>query len=178
MPTADELRSVGGVPRVRTAVRLSLERADGSGSMVVERRLERRPRGTIAEMLSIDGAECGDLAAALGAPARSIELAAVMLHRVPHIRFDEANDLARALAEVTGLRPLQHLGQRSRRVQEYLRSTLPRKLRKEQEAEAVRFSDGAKRLRKHLTDNNFSTLAADVPTKSLSRISHGTCDAA
>jgi hypothetical protein len=164
MPTAEELRSVGGVPRVRTAVRLTLERADGSGLVVVERRLERRARGAIAEMLSVDGADCEDLAAALGVPARSIELAAVMLHRVPHIRFDEPNDLARALAEVTGLRPLQHLGQRSRRVQEHLRSILPRKLRKEQEAEATRFSDGAARLRKHLTDNDFPALAADVPS--------------
>ena len=108
IPSVEQLETLGDTPKVDTWARLTFRDPDSDEVRVVCRRLVVGPRGKIG--MAVDGL------AELGLTDLAIEVGTLMPGIAAHMRFDERSTFATAVATLTGLKPLEDLGRRSKRV--------------------------------------------------------------
>lgn len=114
IPSFGELEALGERPRIDTWAQLTFH-AEGSDDIcVVRRALRVSERGRIS--MSETGLED------LGLPEVAIEAGTLMPGIAAHMRLDEKTTFAQAVAQLTGLKPLEDLGRRSARVVKRLRA--------------------------------------------------------
>lgn len=114
IPSGAELEALGDQPKIDTWAQLTFH-AEGSNDIcVVRRALTVSERGKIS--MYVNGLED------LGLPDAAIEAGTLMPGIAAHMRFDEKTTFAQAVAQLTGLKPLEDLGRRSRRVIKRLRT--------------------------------------------------------
>ena len=114
LPSADDLATLNDKPRLDTRVQLTFMREDTGELHHVSRRLEVKGKKLAAP---VEGLR------ALGLPALAIEAGTLIPGVAAHMRFDEKTDFAQAVSQLTGLKPLQELGQRTHRLVNRLRKT-------------------------------------------------------
>ena len=114
LPSADDLAALNDKPRLDTRVQLTFMREDTGELRNVSRWLEVKGKKLAAP---VEGLR------ALGLPALAIEAGTLMPGVAAHMRFDEKTDFAQAVSQLTGLKPLQELGQRTHRLINRLRKT-------------------------------------------------------
>ena len=114
IPAGEDLVRLGDRPRLDTSVRLTFRRESDGEIRHVTRRLRMSGRKLGAPVEGLD---------ALGLSALAIEAGTLMPGVAAQMRFDERTDLAQAVSQLTGLKPLQELGQRSVRLVNRLRKT-------------------------------------------------------
>lgn len=107
LPTAADLVTLQEKPACDTWVELTLREHSGQ-EVVVRRELKRSTKGA----LSVQSAGLEQL----GLPQWAIEAGTLMPAIAATMRFDEKTTFADAIAQLTGLRPLQDLGKRSERL--------------------------------------------------------------
>lgn len=114
IPSGGELEALGDRPRIDTWAQLTFH-AEGSDDIcVVRRALSVSERGGIT--ISVTKLED------LGLPEVAVEAGTLMPGIAAHMRFDEKTTFAQAVAQLTGLKPLEDLGRRSGRVVKRLRT--------------------------------------------------------
>ena len=114
IPSGAELEALGDQPKIDTWAQLTFH-AEGSDDIcVVRRTLSVSERGKIS--MSVTGLED------LGLPDVAVEAGTLMPGIAAHMRFDEKTTFPHAVAQLTGLKPLEDLGRRSRRVVKRLRT--------------------------------------------------------
>ena len=114
LPSADDLVALNDKPRLDTRVQLTFMREDSGELHNISRRLEIKGKKLAAPVEGLRG---------LGLPALAIEAGTLMPGVAAHMRFDEKTDFAQAVSQLTGLKPLQELGQRTHRLVNRLRKT-------------------------------------------------------
>lgn len=107
LPSPDDLIVLQDRPACDTWVELMLREHSGR-EVLVKRELKRSPRGVVTTLST--GLE------QLGLPQWAIEAGTLMPAIAATMRFDDKTTLAAAIAQLTGLRPLQDLGKRSERL--------------------------------------------------------------
>ncbi len=107
LPSPEELATLQDKPACDTSVELTLRESSGQ-EIVVKRELKRSPKGALS--IQSTGLE------QLGLPQWAIEAGTLMPAIAATMRFDEKTTFADAIAQLTGLRPLQDLGRRSERL--------------------------------------------------------------
>ncbi len=112
IPSSDNLLRLSDKPKLDTRVQLTFRREGTVEKRVVSRRLDVKRKKFFAP---VEGLQ------ALGLPALAIEVGTLMPGVAAHMRFDEKTDLAQAVSQLTGLKPLQELGQRTQRLVNRLR---------------------------------------------------------
>ena len=123
IPSATELESLNDRPRIDSWTQLTF-RETGTGELcVVKRSLTVTSRGKIG--MSVSGI------ADLKLPDLALEVGTLMPGIASHMRFDEKTTFAAAIAQLTGLKPLEDLGHRSRRVAKRLRTEERQKTKSE-----------------------------------------------
>lgn len=132
MPTEENLTVLNGNPRLDTSVKLTLVREDSEEIHVVSRRLEVRGKSVTAPVTGLDE---------LDLPSMAIEVGTIMPAIASHMRFNEKTDLAQAVSELTGLKPLEQLGGRSRRMVDRLRNDEKKKTTKLRDEHLDRFKN-------------------------------------
>ena len=123
IPSADDLLKLADKPKLDTRVQLTFTHKDTREVRSVSRRLEIKGKKLSAPVEGLHE---------LGLPALAIEAGTLMPGVAAHMRFDEKTDFAHAVSQLTGLKPLQELGQRTQRLVNRLRTT------ERKEAERVR----------------------------------------
>ena len=113
IPSGRELESLAERPRVDTWARLTFHDVDGDEVRTVRRRLVVGRRGKVG--MEVEGL------AELGLTDLAVEVGTLMPGIAAQMRFDERTTFAKAVATLTGLKPLEELGQRSERVIKRLR---------------------------------------------------------
>ena len=113
IPSAAELESLADKAKVDTWTQLTFRDPDTNEVRLVRRHLTLGRRGKI-------GMEADGLAD-LGLTDLAIEVGTLMPGIAAQMRFDERTTFAKAVATLTGLKPLEELGQRSQRVVNRLR---------------------------------------------------------
>ena len=140
IPSGAELEAVGDQPKIDTWAQLTFH-AEGSNDIcVVRRTLSVSERGKIS--MSATGLDD------LGIPDVAIEAGTLMPGIAAHMRFDEKTTFAQAVAQLTGLKPLEDLGRRSTKVVKRLRTDE----RKKSETEASGMLGEFKRKRQTMHD--------------------------
>ena len=114
IPSAENLAKLGDAPKLDTRVSLTFRRTDTGEIKRVSRRLDTAGRKLIAPVEGLEG---------LGLSALAIEAGTLMPGVAAHMRFDEKSDFTQAVALLTGLKPLEELGQRTERLVNRLRTT-------------------------------------------------------
>lgn len=114
VPTAEDLAQLGDKPKLDSGVRLTFRRQDTGEIQHVTRRLEVLGNKLAAPVQGLDS---------LGLSALAIEVGTLMPGVAAQMRFDEKTDFTQAVSQLTGLKPLQELGQRSERLVNRLRKT-------------------------------------------------------
>lgn len=140
LPSASDLSLLGDRPECDTWVELDLRDQDGN-DVTVRRELTRNIRGAVS--VSVSGLDD------LRLPQWAIEAGTLMPAIAANMRFDEKTSFAEAIAQLTGLRPLQDLGMRLPR--------LVRRLEKDDTDTAIDAKDAA---RIHFIDSKASFLDA------------------
>lgn len=140
LPSASDLSLLGDRPECDTWVELDLRDQDGN-DVTVRRELTRNIRGTVS--VNVSGLDD------LRLPQWAIEAGTLMPAIAANMRFDEKTSFAEAIAQLTGLRPLQDLGMRLPR--------LVRRLEKDDTDTAIDAKDTA---RIHFIDSKASFLDA------------------
>ena len=107
IPSADDLLKLGDKPKLDTRVQLSFRREDTGEIHSVSRRLEVSGKRLTAPAEGLH---------ALNLPELAIEAGTLMPSVAAHMRFDEKTDFTQAVSQLTGLKPLQELGQRAQRL--------------------------------------------------------------
>jgi hypothetical protein len=108
IPSGADLEALDDEPKCDTWVRLTFHEEDSGDQCNVTRRLIPRASGRVTmEVEGLDG---------LGLSQLAIEVGTLMPGVAAHMRFDEKTDFAQAIAQLTGLKPLEDLGKRSNRV--------------------------------------------------------------
>ena len=115
VPSAADLEVLNDQPKIDTWARLTFHDEGSDDICVVQRTLTVAPRGKIS--MTVTGLED------LGLPDLALEAGTLMPGIAAHMRFDEKTTFADAIAQLTGLKPLEDLGHRSRRVVRRLRTT-------------------------------------------------------
>lgn len=114
IPSDAELEALGDQAKVDTWAQLTFH-AEGSNDVrVVRRALSVSERGRIN--MSVSGLE------ELGIPDIAVEAGTLLPGIAAQMRFDEKTTFAQAIAHLTGLKPLEDLSRRSRRVVKRLRT--------------------------------------------------------
>ena len=113
IPSAAELESLADRARVDTWTQLTFRDPNTDEEHVVRRCLTVGRRGRVG--MEVDGL------AELGLTDLAIEVGTLMPGIAAQMRFDERTTFAKAVATLTGLKPLEDLGQRSQRVVSRLR---------------------------------------------------------
>lgn len=113
IPSGRDLEKLGDQPKMDSWAQLTFHE-EGSGKIcVVRRALTVSPRGKIG--MPATGLE------ELGISDLAIEAGTLMPGIAAHMRFDEKTTFAQAVAQLTGLKPLEDLGRRSARIVRRLR---------------------------------------------------------
>lgn len=107
LPSPEDLATLQDKPACDTWVELTLREHSGQ-EIVVKRELKRSPKGALS--IQSTGLE------QLGLPQWAIDAGTLMPAIAATMRFDEKTTFADAIAQLTGLRPLQDLGKRSERL--------------------------------------------------------------
>jgi hypothetical protein len=113
IPSASNLEVLGDQPRVDTWVRLTFVNASTGETRGVTRRLVTQSGQRVT--MAIEGL------AELGLTQPALEVGTLMPGIAAHMRFDEKTDFAQAIAQLTGLKPLEDLGKRAQRIVSRLR---------------------------------------------------------
>ncbi len=113
IPSGVELESLGEKAKVDTWAQLTFRDAESDEVQIVRRYLTVGPRGRVR--MEVDGL------ADLGLTDLAVEVGTVMPGIAAQMRFDERTTFAKAVATLTGLKPLEDLGQRSERLVKRLR---------------------------------------------------------
>jgi hypothetical protein len=108
VPTGPELERIDDKPRVDTWVRLTVSDTDTGELRQVCRRLVASPRGRVD--MVVDGLT------ELGLSRLALEVGTLMPAIASQMRFDERTGFRDAVAQLTGFRPLEELGIRTKRV--------------------------------------------------------------
>lgn len=111
-PSDTELQARDEEPACDTWVRLSFTYTEGDEPVVIKRRLERRSNGKIETI--VEGLE------QLGVPELGLQVGTTMPGIAAAMRFDEATTLSKAISTLTGLKPMELLGKRCRRLHSVL----------------------------------------------------------
>jgi AAA domain len=113
IPSGSDLEALADQPKLDTWVRLTFRNDETGESRSVIRRLVTQPGRRIT--MRLEGLE------ELGLSRSALEAGTLMPGVAANMRFDEKTDFAHAIAQLTGLKPLEDLGKRSRRVISRLR---------------------------------------------------------
>lgn len=140
LPSASDLSLLGDRPECDTWVELDLRDQDGN-DVTVRRELTRNNRGTVS--VSVSGLD------ELRLPQWAIEAGTLMPAIAASMRFDEKTSFAEAIAQLTGLRPLQDLGMR-----------LPRLVRRLEKDDTDNAMDSKDAARIHFINSKTSFLDA------------------
>lgn len=114
IPSAENLAKLGDSPKLDTRVSLTFKRSDTGEIVRVTRKLDIAGKKLVAPVEGLDG---------LALSALAIEAGTLMPGVAAHMRFDEKTDLTQAVSQLTGLKPLEELGQRTERLVNRLRTT-------------------------------------------------------
>jgi len=115
IPSGTDLEVLNDQPKIDTWARLTFHDEGSDDICVVQRALTVGARGRIG--MTVTGLE------ELGLPELAVEAGTLMPGIAAHMRFDEKTTFADAIAQLTGLKPLEDLGRRSDRVVKRLRTT-------------------------------------------------------
>ena len=115
IPSATDLEVLNDQPKIDTWAKLTFYEEGSDNICVVKRALTVSARGKIG--MTATGLKD------LGLPDLAIEAGTLMPGIASHMRFDERTTFADAIAQLTGLKPLEDLGHRSERVVRRLRTT-------------------------------------------------------
>ncbi|MEQ4281537.1 ATP-binding protein [Pseudomonas syringae] len=140
LPSASDLSILGDRPACDTWVELDLRDQNGN-NVTVRRELKRTSRGAVS--VSVSGLDD------LGLPQWAVEAGTLMPAIAANMRFDEKTSFAEAIAQLTGLRPLQDLGMR-----------LPRLVRRLEKDDTDTATDAKDTARIHFIDSKGSFLDA------------------
>ena len=132
IPWKETLKTLEGKPKLDTRVTLNFSRADSKEIQVVSRHLRVRGKNVTTTVSGLED---------LKLPALAIEVGTLMPGIAAQMRFNEKSDFAQAVSELTGLKPLEELGQRSERVVNRLRRDENNKTKKEKERIFNLFND-------------------------------------
>lgn len=108
IPTAEDLVALSDKPKIDTWVQLTFQEEAGTAIKIVKRSLLAGARGAITA--PVTGLT------ELGLPSLAIESGTLMPAVASHMRFDEKTTFASAIAQLTGLKPLEDLGRRAVRL--------------------------------------------------------------
>lgn len=114
IPSADNLARLGDSPKLDTRVSLTFRRPDSGEIRRVTRKLDTAGKKLVTSVEGLDG---------LGLSPLAIEAGTLMPGVAAHMRFDEKSDFTQAVSQLTGLKPLEELGQRTERLVNRLRTT-------------------------------------------------------
>ena len=115
IPSGADLEVLNDQPKIDTWAKLTFHDEDSDNICIVQRALTVGVRGKIG--MTVTGRED------LGLPDLAIEAGTLMPGIAAHMRFDEKTTFADAIAQLTGLKPLEDVGRRSGRVARRLRTT-------------------------------------------------------
>ena len=115
VPSGADLEVLNDQPKIDTWARLTFHDEGSDNICVVQRALTVGARGKIG--MAATGLRD------LGLPNLAIEAGTLMPGIAAHMRFDEKTTFADAIAQLTGLKPLEDMGRRSERVVRRLRTT-------------------------------------------------------
>ena len=113
IPSASNLEVLGDQPKLDTWVRLTFVNAATGESRGVTRRIVAQSGHRIT--MAVEGL------AELGLTQPALEVGTLMPGIAAHMRFDEKTEFAQAIAQLTGLKPLEDLGKRAQRIVTRLR---------------------------------------------------------
>lgn len=108
IPSGADLEALGDQPKIDSWAQLTFHEGGSGEICAVRRALTVSTRGKIG--MTVTGLE------ELGIPDLAIEAGTLMPGIAAHMRFDEKTTFADAIAQLTGLKPLEDLGRRSARV--------------------------------------------------------------
>ena len=138
VPSAADLEVLNDQPKIDTWAKLTFHDNGSDDICVVQRTLTVGMRGKIS--MKVTGLED------LGLPDLAVEAGTLMPGIAAHMRFDEKTTFADAIAQLTGLKPLEDLGHRSRRVVSRLRTTETRYTQSQAAAKLVDFKSKRKSI--------------------------------
>ena len=131
IPSATELEGLNDRPRIDTWAQLTFREMRTDEICVVRRSLTVNSRGKIG--MSVSG--LGELQL----PDLALEVGTLMPGIASHMRFDEKTTFAAAIAQLTGLKPLEDLGHRSKRLAKRLRTDEQQKTESEATTKLTEF---------------------------------------
>ena len=137
IPSDEDLKILKGNPKLDTRVKLNFTREDSGEVQVVSRRLEVKGKKVTAPVEGLN---------ALGLPALALEVGTLMPGIASQMRFNEKTDLAQAVSELTGLKPLEEFGLRSLRMVVRLRNDETTKTSEERKKHFERFEAHLQKL--------------------------------
>jgi hypothetical protein len=152
IPSIANMEALSDQPKIDTWAQLTFEDEESQEICVVRRSLSVSVRNKIG--MTIVGLQD------LGLPDLAIEAGTLMPGVAAHMRFDEKTTFAQAIAQLTGLKPLEDLGRRSARVVKRLKTEERRKTESDIEEVLAVFSE----KRRSLDDawSNHSDLGAPI----------------
>ncbi|MFP5516984.1 MAG: ATP-binding protein [Alphaproteobacteria bacterium] len=159
-PDEAELEACGGTPRIDTAVTLRFHCRKTDETRHIRRWVKQTARGFEHPVETIDpatdkgkGTAAASVADALGIPPLALETAALTLLHLPFLRLEDSNPLTQGVATVTGLRPLQVLGERigDKIIGTWLSKNIPAAARKQQTDIQEAFSREVERIAAQFT---------------------------
>lgn len=115
IPSSADLEVLNDRPKIDTWAKLTFHDEGSDDVCVVRRTLTVGTRGKIS--MTVTGLED------LGLSDLAVEAGTLMPGIAAHMRFDEKTTFADAIAQLTGLKPLEDLGHRSRRVVKRVQTT-------------------------------------------------------
>jgi hypothetical protein len=133
IPSGADLEALGDQPKIDSWAQLTFQEEVSQDICTVRRELTVSARGKIG--MSVTGLE------ELGLPDLAIETGTLMPGIAAHMRFDEKTTFAQAIAQLTGLKPLEDLGRRSARIVRRLKNDETKAARKGGEAKLTEFNE-------------------------------------
>jgi hypothetical protein len=133
IPSAADMEILGDQPKIDTWAQLTFQDEESQNICVVRRALVVSARGKITTVVTGRSD--------LGLSDLALEAGTLMPGIAAHMRFDEKTTFAQAIAQLTGLKPLEDLGRRSARVVKRLTIEERKKAESEISACLVAFED-------------------------------------
>ncbi|MEM7169970.1 MAG: hypothetical protein AAF530_07350 [Pseudomonadota bacterium] len=133
IPSGADLEAVGDRPIVDSWAQLTFQDEQLGEICTVRRALTVSARGKVG--MSVIGLD------ELGIPDLAVEAGTLMPGIAAHMRFDEKSTFAQAIAQLTGLKPLEDLGRRSARVVRRLRRDETKATETAAQAEVMEFKE-------------------------------------
>ncbi len=131
IPSGADLEVLDDQPKINTWAQLTFHDEGSDDICVVRRALTGSTRGKLS--MNVTGLED------LEVPDLAIEAGTLMPGIAAHMRFDEKTTFAQAIAQLTGLKPLEDLGRRSARVVRRLRTDETKKTESDAAAKLTDF---------------------------------------